>query len=149
DAEEALKAFKKSQEDLLKEGREYDAKFLEQESDYRLAKIELMKEGSDKEFAKLEEELYRERLTINKNINTKEKYDEVDQDIAKSTGKLKTALQAVRQKMHEEDAHWNEMELIAIETNENKKLALQEKLNTEELKKSLKYQDDKFAALQE
>ena len=148
-AEKELKEFEKLKEKILQSAKDYDQKFLDQESEFRMEKINQMEDGYEKELAKIEEEEYKKRVAINKNINRPEDYAEIKKVIDRTKGAEKVAFEEIRQEMLDSDAHYNQMEILAIEDTELKKKTLREKFATEQLKKDEKNFIQKTAKFKE
>ncbi|MHA3046481.1 phage tail tape measure protein [Riemerella anatipestifer] len=139
-AEEEARKFEEEKRKLLESAEKFADERLKLEELEQTAKIELMKEGYEKELAIIEESERKKLAELEKQKYSQEDFKKLDEIISKSTKEEKQKFEAIKEEWESQNNRLTELKLQEIKITELKK----QKLEEEYKEKNLKKQEENF-----
>ncbi|MGY5503547.1 phage tail tape measure protein [Riemerella anatipestifer] len=139
-AEREARKFEEEKRKLLESAEKFADERLKLEELEQTAKIELMKEGYEKELAIIEESERKKLAELEKQKYRQEDFKKLDEIISKSTKEEKQKFEAIKEEWESQNNRLTELKLQEIKITELKK----QKLEEEYKEKNLKKQEENF-----
>ncbi|MCO7317798.1 phage tail tape measure protein [Riemerella anatipestifer] len=139
-AEREARKFEEEKRKLLESAEKFADERLKLEELEQTAKIELMKEGYEKELAIIEESERKKLAELEKQKYSQEDFKKLDEIISKSTKEEKQKFEAIKEEWESQNNRLTELKLQEIKITELKK----QKLEEEYKEKNLKKQEENF-----
>ncbi|MDD1538305.1 phage tail tape measure protein [Riemerella anatipestifer] len=139
-AEREARKFEEEKRKLLESAEKFADERLKLEELEQTAKIDLMKDGYEKELAIIEESERKKLAELEKQKYSQEDFKKLDEIISKSTKEEKQKFEAIKEEWESQNNRLTELKLQEIKITELKK----QKLEEEYKEKNLKKQEENF-----